>query len=280
MTKRLLTAAALAAAAALALAPAGSAHVRTPRVSTPTITEVNPANLAVVKRVFYARGSGEVGGRGAPGLCPGATTCAVYKLGKTRWSVGDGGRLTIPLRYSDSGRPGSRAPGAGDIVQALRAAGAEWHRWNSNVTFSYAGTTSARPGSYGASCSDGSNTIGWRTMSPGVLGVASICYDTTSLRVVETDIALNAAQRWAIMSTPDRSSRTYDVQSILTHELGHYLSLLDLYSLRSRGMTMYGSSKPGTISQRTLGLGDIVAAQTAYPCGPGDSCPRTGIADD
>jgi hypothetical protein len=62
--------------------------------------------------------------------------------------------------------------------------------------------------------------------------------------------------------------------------MGHWLSLLDMYSPTANRQTMFGSADPNETRKRTPALGDIVGVQTAYPCGSGDSCPRSGIAAD
>jgi hypothetical protein len=269
MTRRLFPASALAICLCLAVsaAPAG-AHVR--RVK----------HLAVVKRVFFLHHP-TLKSNGSLRTCPAATTCEVFKLGKARWTTDASGKLTMPYRYNDAGRP-SRAPGADTVRSALHAGAAEWHRWNSNVTYSDAGETASKPGAMGpgGSCADGVNAVGWRPLQGGVLGVTYVCYDTTTLRIQEVDTALNSTVKWEVFSAPDDTSRAFDLQSVLTHELGHWLSFLDLYTSRAKKQTMFGNGKPGQIGARTLALGDVVGAQTAYPCDASDSCPRTGMVSD
>jgi hypothetical protein len=269
MSRRLIIAAVLTMALGV-----GAAPVASPRA------KFDPLRLARVTRVYYVAAR-------TPrtplslGTCPNPTTCQSYKLGRTRWPVDSSGNLALRYRYSDVGRP-SRAPASSTVVGALHAAAAEWHRWNSNVSYVDAGTTTARPGARGpgGACGDGINTIGWKTMNPGVLGVAIICYDPDTHQIAEADTALNAVVQWAMLSAPSPATQAFDVRSIITHEIGHWQSLLDLYTRRSRGQTMFGGDEPGSISKRTLALGDIVGSQTAYPCGAGDSCPRSGMAAD
>jgi hypothetical protein len=62
--------------------------------------------------------------------------------------------------------------------------------------------------------------------------------------------------------------------------MGHWLSLLDMYSDTSSAETMHGAADPNETRKRTPALGDITGVQTAYPCRSGDSCPRSGITGD
>jgi hypothetical protein len=55
-----------------------------------------------------------------------------------------------------------------------------------------------------------------------------------------------------------------DVQNIMTHELGHFCGLKDLYNDADYWLTMYGYSDYGLIYARTLGLGDINGLKTVY----------------
>lgn len=291
MVRRGLAAALISTALTLPATPAG-AHMPKPAAKAAAsaskmvkLTKLAQAGrLAVVKRVYYSHkgpGGAATSSRGSLGTCPNPATCEVWKLGKARWPLADGAALTIPWRYSDQGRP-SRAPSADAVRAAVAGGGAEWHRWNGRITFSYAGATDARPGAAGVarSCADGVNAIGWRTMSSSVIGATFVCYDTQTMQIQEIDLAFNSALRWGALGAADPRGETFDVQAIATHELGHWLSLLDLYTSRSRAMTMHGSAKPGQTFQRTLALGDVVALQTAYPCRSGDACGRAGFAID
>jgi hypothetical protein len=215
--------------------------------------------------------------------CPTATTCDAHRLGRSRWPTDDGGRVAMPYRYSDAGRPSGRAPSASSVYSALRLSAAEWNRWNSNTAFTDAGTSSARFNATGAdgSCDDGVNVVTWRYLQTDALAATAICYDRRTYEIRDVDTALNAAHNWASFSEATDGASAYDVRAIITHELGHWLSLLDLRSsLRESGQTMYQEAAPGEIRKRTLALGDIVGSQTAYPCSSGDRCPRTGVADD
>ncbi|HVL81005.1 MAG TPA: hypothetical protein VM840_05370 [Actinomycetota bacterium] len=231
-----------------------------------------------VVRVFEARGH-TASARGSSSTCPAAATCGEYRVGRARWAVDGSGVAAMNYRYNDAGRP-SRAPDAATVHAAVRASAAEWNRVNPATRFVDAGTTTARPGALGSdgTCDDGVNSVGWRPMSTGTIGLTYICYDRRTYRIVDIDTALNASLGWASFSAASPTASSYDVRSIVTHELGHWLSLFDLRTSRSRGLTMYASAGPGEINKRTLGLGDALGSHAAYPCGT--RCVRSGLVSD
>ncbi|MEX2393403.1 MAG: matrixin family metalloprotease, partial [Actinomycetota bacterium] len=106
------------------------------------------------------------------------------------------------------------------------------------------------------------------------------CTDETGKIVRDADLALNVTQHWEDIGAEPDSRHSFDIRSIVTHELGHVLSLLDLYDADSLHQTMMGNAEYGETRKRTLALGDIIGLQTAYPCGKGDTCRREGIAND
>ena len=55
-----------------------------------------------------------------------------------------------------------------------------------------------------------------------------------------------------------------DVQNIMTHELGHFCGLKDLYNDADYWLTMYGYSDYGLTYARALGLGDINGLKAVY----------------
>ncbi len=55
-----------------------------------------------------------------------------------------------------------------------------------------------------------------------------------------------------------------DVQNIMTHELGHFCGIVDLYNNADYWLTMYGYSDFGETYKRTLGLSDILGLRAFY----------------
>lgn len=215
------------------------------------------------------------------GQCPKARTCPTNQIRTQKWKTSEDGTVTIPWRFNDEGRRNLRAP-AGLLESAVRASMAEWSRWNSNIVFEYSGTTTAAFAAQGkdGSCDDGVNTVTWASFDPSVIAAVGTCIDPATNTVRDADLALNVTQHWEDISGEAESRHTFDIRSIVTHELGHILSLLDLYDARSVRQTMMGSAEYGETRKRTLALGDVIGLQKAYPCDAQDRCPRDGISDD
>jgi hypothetical protein len=217
----------------------------------------------------------------AKGVCPAAPTCDVFGVTDYRWKTDARGTAVIPFKYNDADRRPLRSPEAADVRAALHRAMEGWHHWDSNVVFRDDGDTTAEfaaPGRDG-SCADGTNVITWgRVDDPDTVGEAAMCLDRTRHVIRDADLELNISFWWA--NGIDARRGVYDVQSIFTHELGHWLSLQDMYSGGASRQTMFGSADTNETRKRTPGLGDITGLQKAYPCGRSDSCPRTGIVTD
>lgn len=230
--------------------------------------------------VMYARaGSSADRSDGEP--CPRPSTCEAHSVRAPRWPTDESGRAVIPFAYNDEGRRRVRAPD-GILRPALSAATAEWMRWNSNIVFTDTGSSDAVFGADGedGTCDDGTNVVTWHTFDPDVIGAAVLCFDETGKVIRDADLALNATQHWERVSGEPQSRHSHDIQSILTHELGHWFALADLYSADAAGQTMYGSTEYGEVHKRTLARGDAIGIQKAYPCAGSDRCPRDGFADD
>ena len=237
--------------------------------------------LVRVTTVFYAgTGADAAAPADLGGPCPKATTCTLHALSDVRRKVDDTGKVVIPFAYNDGKRRELRAQDESTVRAALGRAMGEWSRWNSNIVFEDTGRSDVEFGATGedGSCSDGVNVITWGRFDQNVLGAASTCLDRTSKIVRDTDLSLNVVHRW--VDGVDRRPLSYDLQSIYTHELGHWLQLQQPDPFFGSRQTMYASAQPNEIFKRTLALGDVVGIQKAYPCGEGDSCPRTGIVDD
>ncbi|MCR4291493.1 MAG: carboxypeptidase regulatory-like domain-containing protein [Candidatus Kuenenia sp.] len=108
---------------------------------------------------------------------------------------------------------------------------------------------------------DGINIIDFGTIKDeGVLGQNSFWFYTTG-EMFDSDIRFNTKNTWST----DTSSDKFDVQNVGTHELGHSLSLADLYSNSDSEKTMYGYGFAGDISQRTLHQDDMDGITYLYP---------------
>ena len=263
------------------------------RVDQPAPTRILPAPAVKalpaaskpsdLVRVVYAIKAGDTpqAVTAAKGVCPAAPTCDIFGITGYRLKTDRNGTAVIDYKYNDANRRDLRSPDPPAVRDAIHAAAAAWHHWDSNIVMRDAGNTTAEPGALGrdGTCSDGINTIGWgRVDDPDVVGEATMCLDKTEHVIRDADIVLNISMWWSNGPNPRRA--VYDVQEILTHEMGHWLSLTDQYSDTSSSQTMHGSADPNETRKRTPALGDVIGLQTAYPCGSGDNCPRSGIVKD
>jgi hypothetical protein len=241
----------------------------------------NPSDLVTEVHLLRARPASTATATTAEG-CPSAVTCKSYQLRDRRWPAGPGGVVDIHFAYNDRWRRRLFSPDTPEVLSALVAGSSQWERHNSNVRFTSDGVTRWDVGhkGRGGGCDDGVNVIGWKKFEAGIIGAAISCFDRSNGVVRDVDLALNTAHHWDRLAAAVKNSDTYDVQSIFTHELGHWLGLEDIYRARDTAQTMYGVVEFGEIRKRTLALGDVLGVQAAYPCGAGDSCPRTGIIDD
>ncbi len=265
-------------------APEPEVHATPSRPPAPVDAVVDEAPTApgVTREwhVMYARSS-KSGSSSNEAPCPRASTCDRYLLKNARWPADSSGKVDIAFAYNDEGRRPARADD-GITRPAVQASVRQWMHWNSNIVFRDTGTTTAAFAADGkdGSCDDGTNVITWGRFEPDVIGVATLCFDTSGRLIRDADLALNAAQHWERVSGSPDSRHSHDIQSILTHELGHWLSFEDIYSGDAVRQTMFGSTEYGETNKRTLALGDIAGIQKAYPCGGGDRCPRSGVVDD
>jgi len=147
--------------------------------------------------------------------------------------------------------------------EAVIAAANEWNNKCARFTFVYDGSTSATEYSY-----NGHNEIMWGSTGGSI---ATNYYWSVGEDLLEFDIVFEDSFTWSTTG----SAGTYDVQNIATHELGHSLSLRDIYGdigdeEYDTAKTMYGYGATGETKKRTLHPDDIDGILWIYGTG-GDS---------
>ncbi len=146
-----------------------------------------------------------------------------------------------------------------NLAQIANNAFGVWSQASGNkVTFSRGADTTTKNKAV-----DNKHIIAWGPLSGSTLGVTYTWYYTSTHQVAETDTILNknVAWRWANACF---AGNYYDVQDILTHELGHWMGLSDQYANNYSDNTMYGYGAAGEIKKDTPASGDIQAVSAIY----------------
>ncbi|MEW6364868.1 MAG: matrixin family metalloprotease [Acidobacteriota bacterium] len=148
----------------------------------------------------------------------------------------------------------------------IRAAGDVWTKAGSKFSFVYKGTTEARV-SWDEDDIDHKNIVMkgvlWGPEYAGILALNHTWYNTTTKRIIDSDIIFNTLSCHYLWVT-DGSDDGYDVQDVVTHEMGHSLQLGDLYSAKDAEKTMYGYAEWGETKKRTLHADDIAGIKAIY----------------
>ena len=167
----------------------------------------------------------------------------------------------MPVSYWINER-GSSQISNGSEFQAVHASFQTWQDVSTaSIGFNYRGTTVTRTvgrdGINLISFADDTTPLGSSTLAAtfsffGVLNGGAI--------TTEADIVFNPSQQWSTSGDAGK----FDIQSVLTHEVGHFLGL-DHAGLLSSVMVPFGS--PGVADQRTLAYDDIAGVSEIYPNG-------------
>lgn len=235
--------------------------------------------------------------------CPDPKTCDHYVYvgpDVQRWPSGADGLVHVPYRVNPA-QPWVDDESA--VVAAVRRGFATWESGVPGIRFDYQGTTSLPPVP-----GDRVNVVGWTPWDPTQAAAAPLVVGGG--RIYEADIILSLAAPWGsypceqadgsctplsrdvfadwwvtrpVWPFPNggRLVSIHDIQNLVTHEVGHWLWLGDLYGEDETELTLYGitgaADEYGSpLVERksvTLGLGDVLGARSLYPC----DCPLPTI---
>lgn len=178
-------------------------------------------------------------------------------------------------------------PGA---TSALEAAMAAWASPNAPALSASLGSASVRP------AVDGKNVVYYAPHGyPGAgdaLAITLVSFDEDSGAVVDCDIVVNGAYRFAVLPDDARAGAgapamsmegggdgasegaVFDIAHVLSHESGHVLSLRD--EPDDTAAVMYPFTFPGDASRRAPAADDLAGVAAVYPAGSVESAPEGG----
>ncbi len=106
------------------------------------------------------------------------------------------------------------------------------------------------------------NTVSWGPIDGpgGAIAVTQFMFWVNTRELIKFDIIFDSEEPWSTIGALD----AFDVQNVMTHELGHTLVLDDLRSLRDGALTMHAYTWLGDITKRDLGSGDKLGIQAIY----------------
>lgn len=212
-----------------------------------------------------------------PGACPSPKTCGEFAILQGRgWRPNANG--DVHIRYFINPRvPVGGTVSGSDIIGAIHGAAATWQRANPRIKFEYQGTTDRE-----AIQGDGYSVFS--------MGLSVVDYRDRDGYMVEADIfpiaTLDEKAKW--FPCDERAGDGgcaavgfYEIQNILTHEIGHALGLDHVGN--GDDQFAYLTMSPGQprdfLASRwrnALGLGDILGVRHMYPC-PG--CPLPALVE-
>jgi hypothetical protein len=211
--------------------------------------------------------------------------CADYALyGPTPgpWPADASGQVVI--HYSiDTDVPQGALVDSADLVAAVEGAAGAWEAANPRLDFVYDGGTTRQAGQQ-----DGVTVIGFGRIESGDAVAEAHMYelvgpepsvdivldDAVSLYVFHPceqsdDACVVQGDYLEKLNALDPTREVVELQSVLTHELGHLLGL-DHTEAQGDTLTMSSNWFNHELFPQTLGLGDILGIRALYPCECGE----------
>ncbi|MGE5603769.1 MAG: matrixin family metalloprotease [Nitrososphaerales archaeon] len=166
--------------------------------------------------------------------------------------------LLINVNSNDAGTANGSAE---QFRNAILAAAYTWNNAGARFAFKYGGLTGASSWT-----NDGNNIVYWQNLGQTPT-LAETQWWYSNGQILDVDLRFNDYYAWDVTSRP--SSNEPDLQSVATHELGHWLSLghdTDR-SCPTSTATMCATYSLGTL-KRSLGMNDIAGIKAIYGAVP------------
>jgi hypothetical protein len=120
---------------------------------------------------------------------------------------------------------------------------------------------------------EGSNNVISYQVPPNPEFLAQVYpyYFNPFVYITEKKLDINPYFDWDTNNVPDNNdpdtngTSYFNVQNIVTHELGHFLQLEDMFTESCSSVTMYRYVNPGEIKKITLDVADMEAINWQYP---------------
>jgi MYXO-CTERM domain-containing protein len=93
------------------------------------------------------------------------------------------------------------------------------------------------------------------------LGLTTVTFNADTGEIFDADMEINSSQR-NLVAGDDIPKNGFDLESVVTHEAGHFLGLAHS---QDKTATMYASYAPGTTVLRTLSTDDVKGICSIYP---------------
>lgn len=184
--------------------------------------------------------------------------------GQLRWPSGQN---QIPYYLNDNARNGA------DGGLAVQAAANTWNQTGASIRFTQAGSHHNRGATW-----DHQNEVAWGRTSTHLALAETYYWAGADGELQECDIVFNDPDyTWSTGDT--LHAREVDVQSVALHELGHWLSLRDIYGdvgdrEYDSAKVMYGIGSLGQL-KRDLHPDDVAGIQHIYAPGAPPSVPAS-----
>ncbi|KPL21432.1 MAG: hypothetical protein AMJ93_09610 [Anaerolineae bacterium SM23_84] len=196
-----------------------------------------------------------------PGTCDPTSEDSIDHYGLGGW------RLSGLVEYQVN--EGTIPASVQDPLDAIANSFQVWEaQAQGEVGFAYGGSTRVK-----VARNDGLHIVAWGNVSlRDAIAVTYIWYYPSTGDVVDVDTIMNVRLPWSYtrVTDPDQADQvcgdlySYEAQNILTHELGHWMGLDDLYDSMDKDLTMYGYGDKGELKKETLGLGDMLGIGELY----------------